>query len=111
MPKNYEGNTEFTAPNEAVLSIYDAEEVTEIYSGLFSDEKVHTVFRIDYDCAWVRNTTGLSLNSKDSPEFFDVENREYKGFDLKPREQIVLRKSQHRRHLQRLHGKKSQNLF
>ena len=51
------GNTNLPLRDETVLSIYDAEEVTEIYSGLFSDEKVHTiVFRIDYDCAWVRGT-------------------------------------------------------
>lgn len=92
LPKNYEGNTEFTVPNEAVLSIYDAEEVTELYTDVFSDDKVHTVFRIDYDCAWVRNTTGLSLNSEESPEFFDLENLEYKGFDLKPSEQLYYAK-------------------
>ena len=34
LPKNYEGNTEFPVPNEAVLSVYDAEEVTELYSCL-----------------------------------------------------------------------------
>ena len=82
LPKNYEGNTEFPVPNEAVLSVYDAEEVTELYSDELSNDKVQTVFRIDYDCAWVRNTTGLSFNSEESPEFFDAENFEYKGFDL-----------------------------
>lgn len=91
LPKNYEGNTEFTAPNEAVLSVYDAEEITEIYSDELSNNKVQTVFRIDYDCAWVRNTTGLSFNSEESPEFFDIENFEYKGFDLNP-EQLYYKK-------------------
>lgn len=92
LPKNYEGNTEFTAPNETVLSVYDAEEITELYSDELSNDKVQTVFRIDYDCAWVRNTTGLSLNSEESPEFFDVENLEYKGFELKPSEQLYYTK-------------------
>lgn len=92
LPKNYEGNTQFTAPNETVLSVYDAEEITELYSDELSDDKVQTVFRIDYDYAWVRNTTGLSLNSEESPEFFDAENREYKGFELKPSEQLYYTK-------------------
>lgn len=91
LPKNYEGNTEFPVPNEAILSVYDAEEVTELYSDELSNDKVQTVFRIDYDCAWVRNTTGLSFNSEESPEFFDIENFEYKGFDLNP-EQLYYKK-------------------
>ena len=91
LPKNYEGNTEFPVPNEAVLSVYDAEEVTELYSDELSNDKVQTVFRIDYDCAWVRNTTGLSFNSEESPEFFDAENFEYKGFDLNT-EQLYYKK-------------------
>ncbi len=91
LPKNYEGNTEFPVPNEAVLSVYDAEEITELYSDELSNDKVQTVFRIDYDCAWVRNTTGLSFNSEESPEFFDAENFEYKGFDLNT-EQLYYKK-------------------
>lgn len=91
LPKNYEGKTEFTAPNETVLSVYDAEEITELYSDELSNDKVQSVFRIDYNCAWVRNTTGLSFNSEESPEFFDAENFEYKGFDLNP-EQLYYKK-------------------
>ena len=91
LPKNYEGKTEFPVPNEAVLSVYDAEEITELDTDVFSDDKVHTLFRIDYDCAWVRNTTGLSFHSEESPEFFDIENFEYKGFELNP-EQLYYKK-------------------
>lgn len=83
LPENYDGKTEFVVGNQIILPIRDAKNITELYTGNF-DDGTHTVFQIEFDAAWVRETTGLSFNSKESPEFFDIPNREYKGFSLDP---------------------------
>jgi hypothetical protein len=85
IPANYEGKTEFVADDGEILLLEDASSIIEWYTSEWEDG-THTVFGVFYDFAWFRESTGISYNSVDNPEYFNIPEREYTGPNLDPAE-------------------------